>query len=210
MMNGLDMEQHPQSSLHPDMPPPVNTVPDLEAHPPLHEPYDNNNNPMFYGLPQQHHQRAPSFYQPYPTFHAPPSHLPPPGSHGGVTFTDHERNVHFMDHRYKRKSAQVMPGYSQYPAAAAPPQYGAYPQQPLDQRSVRNRAEAATMDAFHPHGANNFIQGSYAAPPFPPPGSTWYDQHCNGSRSDGSSSLWSQAPPPSVPYMHGTILILSF
>uniref|UniRef100_A0A1J3FIQ8 RING-type E3 ubiquitin transferase n=1 Tax=Noccaea caerulescens TaxID=107243 RepID=A0A1J3FIQ8_NOCCA len=216
VMNGLDMEQNPQN-MEANFMPLVNTVPNLEAHPP-HEPYDNN--PMFYGLPQHyHHQRAsnlgpgmstaPSFYQPYPTFHAPPSHLPPPGSQGavgGVTFNGHERNAHFMDHGYKRKSAQVMPGNSQYPAAAPPcsfPPLNTYPQQPLDQRSVRNRAEAATMDTFHPHGANNFIQGSYAAPPFPPPGSTWYEQHCNGNRSDGSSSLWSQEPPPSVPYMRG-------
>ncbi|CAA7028430.1 unnamed protein product [Microthlaspi erraticum] len=202
------MINDPQSSLHPDMPP-VNTVPNLEAHPPLHEPYDNNN-PMFYGLQQHHHQRAPNFYQPYPTFHAPPSHLPPPGSHvgaaGGVTFTEHETNAHYMDHGYKRKSAQVMPGYSQYPppAPSSFPQYGTYPQQPLDQRSVRNRAEAASMDAFHPHGANSFIQGNYAAHPYPPPGSTWYDQHRNGNRSDGSSSLWSQAPP-SGPYMRGNV-----
>lgn len=245
MMTGLDMEQtsqgfvlHPEpcvvtNFLHPDIPP-VNTVPNLEAHS-LQEPYDNNS--MFYGHPEYHHQRAsnlgagmsnaPNLYLPYAAFHAPPSHLLAPGSHGavvGVTSTEHERNAHFMGHGYKRKSAEVIPGNFQYlsTAAAAPcsfpqlntpetapfsfPQFGTYPQ-PLDQRSVRNRAGAATMDPLLSHGHNNFIQGNHTAHPFPPPAPIWYDQHCNGNRSDGSSSLWSQAP--SVPYMHGTILILS-
>ncbi|KAL1202445.1 putative E3 ubiquitin-protein ligase HIP1 [Cardamine amara subsp. amara] len=237
LMTGLDMEQnseslslHPEPCyvtnefLHPDMPP-VSTVPNLE-------PYDNNS--MFYELPQYHHQRAsnlgpamsaaPNFYHPYANFHAPPSHMLYPGNHGAVvdTSTEYERNAHFMDHGYKRKSSEVIPGNPQYlSTAAAPPcsfpqlntpetapfsfpQYGTYPQ-PLDQRSVRNRAGAATMDPLPPHGRNNFIQGNYAAYPFPPPppppASIWYDQHDNGHRSDGSSSLWSQAP--SVPYMHG-------
>lgn len=247
MMTGLDMEQNSQSFvahpepcigtnyLYPDIPP-VNTVPHLEAHS-LQEPYDNNS--MFYGPPQYHHQHssnlgsviptAPNFYVPYVNHEAPPSYLLSHGSHGavvGVTSTEHERNAHFMDHGYKRKSSEVIPGNSQYPVAPCSfprlntpetspisfPQFGTYPQS-LDQRSVRNRAGAATMDPLLSHGHNNFshgnyaAQGNYAAHPFPPPGSIWYDQQCNGNRSDGSSSLWFQAP--AVHYMPGTILILS-
>ncbi|CAH2053663.1 unnamed protein product [Thlaspi arvense] len=194
--------------------PPVNAVPNFEAHS-LQEPY--NNNSMFYGHPQYHHQDAsnlgpdmsgaPNYYLPYPAFQAPPSQLLP----HGVSFAEQERIAHFMmGHGYKRKSAEVIPRNALYlnTAAAAPcsypetapssfPQFGNYPQ-PLDQRSVRNRAGAATVS----HGHNSFIQGNYAAHPFPPPATIWYDQHCNGSnRSDGSSSHWSQ--PPSGPYMHG-------
>jgi len=237
MMTGSDMEQNSQSFvphpeprigtnyLYPDIPP-VNTVPHLEAHS-LQEPYDNNS--MFYGPPQYHHQHAsnlgsgmstaPNFYVPYVNYEAPPSFLLSHGSNDavvGVTSTEHERNAHFMDHGFKRKSSEVIPGNSQYPVApcsfpqlntseTAPfsfPHFGTYPQ-PLDQRSVRNRAGAATMDPLLSHGHNNFSQGNYAAHPFPPLGSIWYDQHCNGNRSDGSSSLWSQAP--AVPYMHGNI-----
>ncbi|ESQ48472.1 hypothetical protein EUTSA_v10020603mg [Eutrema salsugineum] len=206
---------------------PVNTVPNSEVHS-LQEPYDNNT--MFYGLPQYHHQPAlnlgpamstpPNFYLSYAAFHAPPSHPLAPGSHGVVTSTEHERNAHFMGHGYKRKSAEVTPGNSHYLSTeAAPPcsipqlitpeaapfslpQFGPYPQ-PLDQRSVWNRAGPATMDPCLSHGHNNFIQGNYAAHPFPPPDSIWYDQHCNGNRSDGSSLLWSQAP--SLPYMNGNV-----
>ncbi|XP_010487322.1 PREDICTED: probable E3 ubiquitin-protein ligase HIP1 [Camelina sativa] len=240
MMTGLDMEQHSQiflghpepcigtNFLYPDNPP-VNIVPHLEA-PSLQEPYDNNS--MFYGPPQQYHlQRAsnlgsamstaPNFYPPYVNYEAPPSYMLSPGSYGavvGATSAEHERNPHFMDQGYKRKSSEGMPGNSQYPLAApcsfpqlnsqeaAPisfPQFGSYPQ-PLDQGSVRNIAGAATMDPLLSHGHNNFIQGNYAAHPFLPPGSTWYEQHCNSSRSDGSSSHWSQAPP--APYMPGNVV----
>ncbi|EOA30402.1 hypothetical protein CARUB_v10013526mg [Capsella rubella] len=239
MMTGLDMEPNSQSFvghpepcigtnfLYPDIPP-VNTAPHLEAHS-LQEPFDNNS--MLYGPPQYHHQHAsnlssgmptaPNFYPPYVNFEAPPSYMMSHGSYGavdGFTSAEHERNAHFMDHGYKRKSSEVIPpGTSQYPAAAPPcsflqlntpetapisfPQFGSYPQV-LDQRSVRNRAGAATMDPLLSHGHNNFIQGNYAAHPFPPPGSIWYDQYCNGIRSDGSSSHWSQAP--SAPHMPGT------
>ncbi|KAL0743594.1 hypothetical protein Bca4012_085107 [Brassica carinata] len=207
------MEQHSRSFVLP---------PDITVS--SSEPYDNNNNSMFYRLPPQsnhHHQRSsnlgpvmstpPHFHLPYAPFHAPPF---APGDHGvavGGTSTEHERDAHVMGQGYKRKSTQVMPGNFQYQSTAAeaapcyfPPEttplsFPHYGPQPIDQRSVRNRAGAATMDPPLSHGHNNFIPGSY---PFPPPGSIWYDQHCNGNASDGSSSsLWPQ--PPSVPYMHG-------
>ncbi|CAF2101319.1 unnamed protein product [Brassica napus] len=193
MLTGLDMEQHSQTF---GLPPEI-SVPDFE-------PYDNNNS-MLYGLQQSHHHQRPSSFGPAlstpPHFHLryAPFHAPPFAP--GGTSTEHERDAHVMCQGYKRKSTQVMPGNFQYQTTAeAPFPFPHYGPQPVDERSVRNRAGAATMDP--PHGHNNFIQGSYPAHPFPPPGSVWYDQHCNGNISDGSSSsLWPQ--PPSLPYMHG-------
>ncbi|CAH8293867.1 unnamed protein product [Eruca vesicaria subsp. sativa] len=215
-MSGLDMEQHSQRFV---LPPDI-TVSGFE-------PYDNNNS-MFSGLPQSHyhHQRPsdlgptpPNFYHPYAPFHAPP--LAPGSVAGEGTSTEHERGAHVMSHGYKRKSTQVMPGNFQYlpstAEAAAPcsyppetapfsfPHYGTTYPQPVDQRSVRNRAGVAIMDPPLSHGHNNFIQGSYPAHPLPHPGSIWYDQRFNGNTSDGSSSsLWPQ--PPYVPYMHGNVV----
>ncbi|CAG7877526.1 unnamed protein product [Brassica rapa] len=196
MLTGLDMEQHSQTF---GLPPPDISVPSFE-------PYDNNS--MLYGLQQSHHHQLPSSFGPAmstpPHFHLcyAPFHAPPFAP--GGTSTEHERDAHVMSHGYKRKSTQVMPGNFQYQSTAeAPFPFPHYGPQPVDERSVRNRAGAATMDPPLSHVHNNFIQGSYLAHPFPPPGSVWYDQHYNGNTSDGSSSsLWPQ--PPSLPYMHGS------
>lgn len=216
MMTGFDMEQ--QHSL-PDIPP-LNPLPTFE-------PYDNNS--MFNDHPQYHHHHPhphhgpgmstpPNLYLPYaPPFNAPPSH---PLSHDpavGVTSTVYESNPHFMGHGYKRKSAEAIPGNHQYLIEAAPacsssqlnapetapfsfPHYATTYPQPVDQRSVRSRVGT---DPPYSHGHDHFFQGNYAAPPFPPPGPIWYDQHCNGNTPDESSSFWLQ--PPSIPFMNGNI-----
>ncbi|CAN7117543.1 unnamed protein product [Brassica rapa subsp. narinosa] len=205
IVTGFDMEQHS----HPDTPH-MNPVPTF-----LQEPYDNNS--MLNGLPQypppppphhhhhhHHHQRAsnlgptmstpPNLYLPYEPLHA---HPLAPGSH--------ESNPHFMGHGYKRKSDEVIiPGNYQYLTEPAPPPEtaplafphyatNAYPQ-PMDQRSVRSRLGAVTMDP-------PYSQGNY---PFPPPAPIWYDQHVNDNNtSDGSSSSSYWLQPPSIPFMHG-------
>lgn len=196
MLTGLDMEQHSRTF---GLPPPDISVPSFE-------PYDNNNS-MLYGLQQSHHHQRPSSFGPAmstpPYFHLryAPFHAPPFAP--GGTSTEHERDAHVMSQGYKRKSTQVMPGNFQYQSTTeAPFPFPHYGPQPVDERSVRNSAGAASMDPPLSHVHNNFIQGSYLAHPFPPPGSVWYDQHYNGNTSDGSSSsLWPQ--PPSLPYMHG-------
>ncbi|XP_009146292.1 probable E3 ubiquitin-protein ligase ZFP1 isoform X2 [Brassica rapa] len=197
MLTGLDMEQHSRTF---GLPPPDISVPSFE-------PYDNNNS-MLYGLQQSHHHQRPSSFGPAmstpPYFHLryAPFHAPPFAP--GGTSTEHERDAHVMSQGYKRKSTQVMPGNFQYQSTTeAPFPFPHYGPQPVDERSVRNSAGAASMDPPLSHVHNNFIQGSYLAHPFPPPGSVWYDQHYNGNTSDGSSSsLWPQ--PPSLPYMHGS------
>ncbi|KAF8110446.1 hypothetical protein N665_0083s0014 [Sinapis alba] len=193
MMTGLDMEHHSQSFvLPPDIPPPLNTVSSFQ-------PYDNTS--MFYGFPQSHNQRpGPAMSTPPPNFYL-PFHAPPFAP--GDTSTEHERDAHVTGHGYKRKTTQVMPGNFQYlsTAAEAAPSSFSFPQPIIDQRSVRNRAGAAT------NGHNNFIQGSYnPAHPFPPPGSIWIDQQFNGNASDHGSSSSLRPLPPSVPYMHGNIV----
>ncbi|KAJ0249277.1 hypothetical protein HA466_0148010 [Hirschfeldia incana] len=192
MVTGFDMEQ--QHS-HPDTPPPpMNLFPTFEH-------YDNiptfNAPPQYH--PHHHHQRGDSNLGPgmstppnlYLPFNPPPSH---PFSHDV-----HESNTHFMGQGYKRKSDEAIPWNNQYITEPAPPcSFPHYPTahpQPIDQRSVRSRVGA---DPPYSHAHDSFIQGSYGAPPIPPPGPIWYDQHCN---DNGSSSQWLQ--PPSVPFMHG-------
>ncbi|KAJ0250455.1 hypothetical protein HA466_0137850 [Hirschfeldia incana] len=181
------------------------SFPNLEAHS-LQDPTSYDNSAMFYGLPQYHqlHQPAPppppNYYVPYMAFQGPSSSSQ--GVVGVSSDHEYERNAHFMDHTrgaYKRKNAEgIIPmNHPQSLSTLAAPFNNNTPEVIAPFGGPRSRPGAAVPmnHPVLPPPPPSFIQGNYPGhPPFPPPGSIWYDQH--HGRSDGSPSFW-----PHPPYM---------